>query len=240
MTKQNYRPLIILALLVVGGLFYYFGELVDWAAWDALRLNFFYGIHDVHRLFFLIPISYAGYTAGKKASLIVTLVSLLLFLPRAFFISPYPDPLLRMVIFVVFAGILGWLVGALKEQLLKARKLENAMTIQRNRMLQIVDDIADGIMVTGLDYKIRFMNSRMTGLLGEGTGRTCYEYLHHFAEPCPECKIKTVVKDRQICRWQCQFHDGSVHEVIAAPYTDADGTACQISIFRDITPRQSA
>ncbi len=234
MKKLSIRPFIIPLLLVFGTVFYYFGELVDWAAWDALRLNFFYGIHDVHRLVFLAPIVYAGYTAGKKGAVIITLVSFLIFLPRAFFISPYPEPLLRMVLFVIFAGAIGWLVGALREQVLKARRLENAVAAQRDRMLKIIDNIADGIMITGPDYKIRFLNSRMAGRLGEGIGLVCYEYLHHFKTPCPECKIQSVIKDREICRWRCQFHDGSVHEVVAAPYTDADGTACQISVFRDI------
>ena len=87
MKKQNIRPFILLLLLVFGTLFYYFGELVVWATWDFLRLNFFYGIHDVHRLVFLAPIVYAAYTAGKKGAVIVTMVSLLIFLPRAFFIS---------------------------------------------------------------------------------------------------------------------------------------------------------
>jgi hypothetical protein len=71
-------------------------------------------------------------------------------------------------------------------------------------------------------------------------GLPCYEHLHHFNDPCPECKIQSVINDREICRWHCQFHDGSIHEVVAAPYTDADGTSCQISIFRDITQRKAA
>ena len=47
-SKSNLRLFILPMLLVFCTLFYYFGELVDWAAWDVLRLKFFYGIHDVH------------------------------------------------------------------------------------------------------------------------------------------------------------------------------------------------
>ncbi len=60
MKKAAIKPFIIPLLLVFGAVFYYFGELVDWAAWDALRLSFFYGVHDVHRMFFLVPITCAG------------------------------------------------------------------------------------------------------------------------------------------------------------------------------------
>jgi hypothetical protein len=116
MKRISFRPLLLPLLLAVSALFYYFGELVDWATWDALRNDFFYGIHDVHRLLFLAPIVYAGYTARIRGAVIITLVSFVILLPRALFISPYPDPLLRMIIFIVFAGVIGVLVGVIRNQ----------------------------------------------------------------------------------------------------------------------------
>lgn len=113
-------------------LFYYFGELVDWAAWEALRRNFFYGVHDIHRLLFLAPIIYAGYTARVRGAIIITLVSFVIFLPRAFFISPYPDPLLRMAIFTIFAGVIGYLVARLRDQQIKCRELEESRADRKN------------------------------------------------------------------------------------------------------------
>jgi K+-sensing histidine kinase KdpD len=124
MSKVVFRPFILFLLLLICSLFYYFGELVDWAAWDAVRSNFFYGIHDVHRLLFMAPILYAAYMAGVKGAIIITLISFIIFLPRAFFISPYPDPLLRMVIFTLFAGTVGYLVARLRSEQAKCRKLE--------------------------------------------------------------------------------------------------------------------
>ena len=77
---RTHRPFILFFLLVLCTLLYYFGELVDWAAWDALRNEFFYSIHDVHRLFFLAPIIYAGYVDRIKGALIITLVTLVILL----------------------------------------------------------------------------------------------------------------------------------------------------------------
>ena len=73
---------------------------------------------------FLIPIIYAGHTARVKGAIIVTLVSLIIFLPRAFFISPYPDPLLRMVLFTLGAGTIGCLHGRLRNESERNRELE--------------------------------------------------------------------------------------------------------------------
>ena len=95
-------------------LFYYFGELVDLARWEALRWQFFYSVHDVHRLLFLAPIIYAAYVFGVKASIIITVISLMTFLPRAFFISPYPDALVRMLIFILVGGTIGYFTAILR------------------------------------------------------------------------------------------------------------------------------
>lgn len=239
MNKVTFRPFIMPLLLVFCTLFYYFGELVDWAAWDALRSNFFYGVHDIHRLLFLAPIVYAGYTARVRGALIVTTVAFIIFLPRAFFISPYPDPLLRMVLFVIFAGVIGALVGTIRNQTIRSQQLEAMITIKRDKLLKIVDGMADGIAITGPDYRIRFMNTKMVEFFGEGTGLTCYKHLRNLDAPCQqECRIPDVINNEEIGRWKCGFPDGKTYEVVAAPYVDADGTVCQISIFRDITQRK--
>jgi hypothetical protein len=77
-------------------------------------------------MLFLAPIIYAGYQARIRGALIVTLIAFVVFLPRAFFISPYPDPLLRMFVFTVFSGVIGVLVGALRNQADRVKRLEAA------------------------------------------------------------------------------------------------------------------
>ena len=99
--------------------------------------------------------------------------------------------------------------------------------------------MADGIVITSPDYKIRFMNTKMLEAFGEGTGLTCYEHLHNLDAPCkPECRISDVINNKEIGKWDCSFPDGRTYEVVAAPYVDVDGVVCQISIFRDITQRK--
>lgn len=240
MKRVVFRPFILSLLLIICALFYYFGELVEWAVWDALRSNFFYGVHDIHRLVFLAPIIYAGYTARVKGAIIITLVSLVIFLPRAFFISPYPDPLLRTLLFVIFAGIIGALVGIIRNQSVRSQQLEAMVTIERDKLLKIVDGMADGVVITAPDYRIRFMNSKMVDAFGECTGLTCYQHLRNLDAPCQqECHIPDVINNGEIGKWGCSFPGGKTYEVVAAPYVDTDGTVCQISIFRDITQRNN-
>ncbi len=228
-------------MLIFCTAFYYFGELVDWATWDAMRLKFFYSIHDIHRLLFLVPIIYAAHVARVKGAIIITLVSFIIFLPRAFFISPFPDPLIRIVLFTVFAGAIGTLIGMCRNRTERCRQLETMLTAGRDRLLKIVDGMADGILITGPDYKIRFMNSYMTNSFGDGTGLPCYQHLYHFDAPCGrDCKLLDVIEKGVIGRWKCPFPDGTQYEIVAAPYIDSDGTTCQISIFRNISAQEGS
>jgi hypothetical protein len=241
MRKITFKPFVLPLLLILCSLFYYFGELVDWAAWDAVRLKFFYGIHDVHRLLFLAPIAYAGYVGRVRGAVIITLVSFLIFLPRAFFISPYPDPLLRMIIFIVFAGVIGVLIGAMRNQRDRAAGLEKTMAAQRDRLYNIINNLAEGVMITGPDYKIRFMNTRMVKDFGDGVDSTCYHHLKDVEKPCEgDCKISSVIDNRETAGWECRMPDGAIYEVVAAPFVDNDGTVCQISLFRQLSPGRSA
>jgi PAS domain-containing protein len=241
MNKLTFRSFIMPLLLVVCTLFYYFGELVDWAAWDAFRATFFYGVHDIHRLLFLAPIVYAGYIARVKGAIIITLVSFIIFLPRAFLISPFPDPLLRMVIFTLGAGVIGYLVARIRNEQERCQRLEATIESERNKLLSIVDGMADGVLITGPDYRIRFMNSNMMKEFGDGTGLPCYKHLRNLDAPCEQgCKIPDVINNNKIEKWECNFPDNRIYEVVAAPYIDYDGVVCQLSVFRDITKRNKS
>jgi hypothetical protein len=89
---------------------------MDTADWH-LNWDFLYGIHDIQRLLFIAPILYAAYYFRVKGALFVTLASFLVFLPRALIVSPYPDPLLRPVLFTLVAGTVGVLIGVARNGL---------------------------------------------------------------------------------------------------------------------------
>ena len=233
MRSRDFHRLYILALLLVYcTLFYYFGELVDFAGWEALRWGFFYGVHDIHRLFFLVPIIYAGYFFGVRAAIIITLVAFGICLFRALFISPFPDPLLRMVLFIIIAGTIGYLTGRESE---RRQSLEALLGSQSNTMLGILERMVDGVLITGPDYRIRYMNPSMIRDFGEGIGSHCHQHLHNLDSPCRQiCKLPDVING-EIVKWEYTFPDGRIYEIVASPYADSDGVVCQLATFRNIT-----
>jgi hypothetical protein len=102
-----HRFYFLFFIFVICCVFYYLGEIIDFFNWDSLRWGFFYSVHDIHRLVFMAPIIYAAYYFGTRATVIILILAICAFLPRALFISPYPDPLLRASLFTIIAVVVG-------------------------------------------------------------------------------------------------------------------------------------
>ncbi len=236
--RHYYSIFILLALFAVCSLLYYFGELAAFAGWEAMQWEFFYGVHDTHRLLFLAPIIYAGYVFGVRAAVIITIVTIMALLPRALFISPFPDPLLRTVLFALIAGTMGYLTAKARREYERRCRLETLLASEKDKISVVLERMEDGVFITGPDYRIRFMNPSMVRDFGEGIGSYCYEYLRKFDYPCQQlCKLDGVINGA-VERWEYSFPDGRTYEVQASPYIDSDGTVCQLAIFRNITQRK--
>jgi DNA-binding winged helix-turn-helix (wHTH) protein len=140
---------ILLTLFAVCTLFYYFGELVDLAGWKALRWDFFYDVHDIHRLLFLAPIMYTCYFFGTKAILTVIVASMIVFLPRAIFISPFPDPIPRALLFVVIFGVICLVTRVTRNKLQHRSSAETITTNEINGRVGTDNGIVEAVFTIG-------------------------------------------------------------------------------------------
>jgi len=232
--REFHRLYILAMLFAYCTLFYYFGELVDYAGWEELRWSFLYSVHDIHRLFYVAPIIYAAHAFGLRAAIIITIVSAGTWIPRALFFSPYPDPVLRMVLAIIIEGVIGVLTAISIRESRRARRLEREVRSERDKLKDVMELMDDGVIITGPDYKIRFLNNSMIKIFGEGQGAFCYQYLYESEKPCKEiCRVDEVIKGA-VVRWQHQFQDGSNYEIVASPFVDSDGQVCQLATFRRI------
>ncbi len=105
--------LVLLALCII----HHYPEQIGLST--TLFPDSFYGLtrHTVDRMFYLVPIIYAGYIFGATIGLAVTLISLLLMLPQALFISSSPPDALFETALVISIGVLAtlWLRARAKQ-----------------------------------------------------------------------------------------------------------------------------
>ncbi len=124
---QNGRLWVLVLAFTVLTLIYYI-ERVTIAPGHSFTETLFSGPHDFHRTLFLIPVIYAAFVFRIKGCLIASLAFLIIVLPRALYISPYPSPLLRASIYVASAMVLGMLVAVRRNQLEAEQKEREKLT----------------------------------------------------------------------------------------------------------------
>jgi integral membrane sensor domain MASE1 len=120
--NRTIQWIILVFLCIYYPIIYYFGELVDHFGWESLHWEFFYTVHDIHRVVFLVPILFASYYFRIKGAIFTTVFALAVFLPRGILLSPYPDPVSRMTVFIIFALLFGIFVGALSNKVERLQK----------------------------------------------------------------------------------------------------------------------
>ncbi len=124
---------IVTALMAFGALNYYMDQ-TPLANIPLFRHIFFTSVHDLHRTLFLIPIIYASLVFRVRGSLIASFAFLCVVLPRALLFSPYPDPVLRPLLFVIFAALLSLLAATLLNRVESEREARAELSAAYNRL----------------------------------------------------------------------------------------------------------
>lgn len=223
----------LFAMFGICALFYYLGELADSAGWQALKWDFLYGVHDFHRLLFLAPIIFAGYVFGLRAAITMTILSTAVFIPRALFISQFPDPLARMLLFSVIAGAVGWLSATARGETLRRKTLEARLNHNEARVLEAFEAFSSGVVVVGHDYQVLYASPSVEGMLGSANRLECYRYFQQGDSPCAgKCALAGAPKDRTAAR-EYELVNGRKVRVVELPYAGFGDNNQQILIIRD-------
>jgi diguanylate cyclase (GGDEF)-like protein/PAS domain S-box-containing protein len=157
---------ILLALFIACTAFYYFGELVKFFGWDALSWDIFYTVHDLQRMLFLIPILYSSYFYRVRGALMANIISLLIFLPRAFLISPYLEATLRTVFFVMIAAVFSTFTVLIFNQRDKRNKLIDTLKQAEEKYRIVLEQMYDSYYEVDLAGNFTLVNDSVCRDLG--------------------------------------------------------------------------
>jgi nitrogen-specific signal transduction histidine kinase len=233
--NEKYALPVLVSTLAILTLVYYLGELLDTLGFSAFGFSISTAVHDAHRLLFIIPIVFAAYHFGIRGAIFTTLAATVVFIPRAVFFSPYPDPFIRIVLFSLISGLAGFIVAAMRRRHENQERLKTVATAERNRFMNILDSVGDGVCIIGPDHRLRFINPVLRTQFGEGAGSYCHEYFFRSAAPCQQdCSLEVVLSGECKSR-EYVFPGNKTFEILASPFTDSDGVTCQMTTLRDVT-----
>ncbi len=244
---KNPRLWYVTMALVACSAFYYLDTIIDFMGWPNPRWGVFYTVHDLHRLLFLIPVLFAAYSFRLKGAIVTSLVTMLVFLPRALFISPYPDALLRATVFFIVLGIAGVLLALQLDAVDDGKKKEELIRGNREFLVKVIESLPYPFYVIDAnDYKIKLMNQAASG--GKlSDDLHCYALTHDRQTPCVGpvhvCPLEEVRRTQkptvvEHTHYDMQGNARSV-EVHAYPVFDSRGAVIQlIESVLDITEQK--
>jgi PAS domain S-box-containing protein len=143
---QNRHFWYIAILMLVFTIFYYMDALLNLTGWENLKWTIFYTVHDLHRSLFIIPVVYATTVFRIRGAIWTSALLVLIFLPRAIWISPYPDPLLRAAVFVAAIGLLSYFLGLFINNQGERKKLEKNLLLAQKGLLKETRDYLDSLI----------------------------------------------------------------------------------------------
>ena len=132
---------VVIILFVIGIILLYPQETISW---HSSSLFSFLGLtrHEVERIFFLLPVSFAAFYLGTNAGWISLAATAVIMLPRVFLVSDYFADALFETTGIILMGLVGifWFTSYKKEKIERQRilsNLENALSQLQSHAMAI-------------------------------------------------------------------------------------------------------
>jgi len=127
---------------------------------------------------------------------------------------------------------------ALELDIVERKRVESALSIERDNLVNILNSMEDGVYIVNQQYDIQYVNPVLVKDFGSFEGRKCYEYLHDREEVCPWCKNQDVFAGKTV-RWEWYSSKNQrTYDLIDTLLKNPDGSMSKLEIFRDITERK--
>ena len=120
------------------------------------------------------------------------------------------------------------------------KNAEIALKNERDRFMNILESLEDGIYIVNQQYDIEYLNPVIKQAFGNDYKKKCYEYFHNRHEACPWCRNDEVFAGKTV-KWEFFLEDKhKTYELFDMPIRNADGTISKFEIFHDISETKRA
>ncbi|OPY25489.1 MAG: sensory histidine kinase AtoS [Methanocella sp. PtaU1.Bin125] len=222
---------------------------------STVYANFYIGIDKVYTHIFYVPIILAGIWYRRKAIYVALGLGLFYIVACTVHDSIIdPDTILRFLIFLVVAGVVGSLSRARERFHSKELQAERAFRRVAKDLQLVLESTDEGIYTTDIEGRCTLINVAGARMLGYGTeeipGRKMHQLIHHTranGTPCPaeECCVSRSRITGVGCRISDDIFwrkDGTAFpvEYSSYPIISDEAVIGSVVAFRDITKRKQA
>jgi len=131
-------------------------------------------------------------------------------------------------------------VKELGKESFKRKQAEEALQLERDNFINILNSMEDGVYIVNQQYDIEYANPVLQEEFGPFVGRKCFEYFHNLKEACEWCKNPEVFVGKTV-RWEWYSSKSQkTYDLIDTPLKNLDGSISKLEIFRDVTDRKRA
>ena len=110
------------------------------------------------------------------------------------------------------------------------------MDIDKQKLIDILDSIEDGVFVIDQEYTIELMNKAMIRIFDNDQGKKCYQVIFHQDAVCPWCRADEVCDQGKTNRFEKHIkHLDKTYEITEKPLPNPDGSVSKLTIYRDIS-----
>jgi PAS domain S-box-containing protein len=122
----------------------------------------------------------------------------------------------------------------------RVRKRTEEVSIERQRLYNVLETLPVYVILLDKDYCVPFANKIFRERFGESHGRRCYDFLFKRESPCENCETYKVMKINGPHRWEWAGPDGRDYDIYDFPFVEADGSNLILEMGIDITERKRA
>jgi PAS domain S-box-containing protein len=131
-------------------------------------------------------------------------------------------------------------LASLGYDITERRRAEEAVWIERAKLLGILEAMDDAVCIIDQQYQIVYTNPAFLQQFGPVEGRLCYEYFHGRSDACPWCRSARVFASESL-RWESSAErNGRAYDVFETALRNEDGTLSKLDIYHDVTARREA
>jgi PAS domain S-box-containing protein len=126
-----------------------------------------------------------------------------------------------------------------KERTELLKKTMDELEVERQRFLGVLNMIPAYVALITPDHQVPFSNQIFTEYFGEIGNKKCYEHLAGGTAICEDCKIESVLTQKQPCYFEWTDPKGRIYQISEFPFTDNDGASLVLEMGLDITEKKN-